>query len=89
MREKAEADRTLEADGVSERINALLAQKAFAFAPMELAHIHGYLFKGILPHAGLFQTYNITKNQSISDGDTIEYGNAGNLMELLTFDFSE
>ena len=62
VREKAEADRTLEADGVSERINALLAQKAFTFSPMELAHIHGYLFKGILPHAGLFRTYNITKN---------------------------
>ena len=89
VREKAEADRTLEADGVSERINALLAQKAFTFSPMELAHIHGYLFKGILPHAGLFRTYNITKNQWILDGDTIEYGNAGNLMELLTFDFSE
>lgn len=39
VREKAEADRTLEADGVSERINALLAQKAFTFSPMELAHI--------------------------------------------------
>ena len=89
VREKAEADRTLEADGVSERINALLAQKAFTFSPMELAHIHGYLFKGIMPHAGLFRTYNITKNQWILDGDTIEYGNAGNLMELLTFDFSE
>lgn len=34
VREKAEADRTLEADGVSERINALLAQKAFTFSPM-------------------------------------------------------
>lgn len=42
VREKAEADRTLEADGVSERINALLAQKAFTFSPMELAQIHGY-----------------------------------------------
>jgi len=89
VRKKAEADRTLEADGVSEQINALLAQKSFTFSPMELVHIHGYLFKGILPHAGLFRTYNITKNQWILDGDTIEYGNAGNLMELLTFDFSE
>ncbi len=89
IREKAELDRTLEADGVSERINSLLTQKAFSLSPMELTHIHGYLFKGILPHAGLLRTYNITKNQWILDGDTIEYGNAGNLMELLTFDFSE
>lgn len=89
VRDKAEADRTLEADEVSERINTLLAQKAFTFSPMELAHIHGMLFKGLLPHAGLFCTYNITKNQWILDGESVEYGNAGNLMELLTFDFNE
>ena len=89
VREKAEADRTLEADGVSERINALLSQKAFAFSPMELAHIHGYLFKGILPHVGLFRTYNITKNQWILDGDTISYGSADLLSELLNYDFGE
>ena len=89
VRDKAEADRTLEADEVSERINTLLAQKAFTFSPMELAHIHGVLFKGLLPHAGLFRTYNITKNQWILDGESVEYGNAGNLMELLTFDFNE
>ena len=89
VREKAEADGTLQADNVSDRINLLLEEKAFTFSPMELARIHGFLFKGILPHAGLFRNYTITKNQWILDGDTIEYGSPGSLMNLLTFDFSE
>lgn len=89
VREIAEADGTLQADNVSDRINLLLEEKAFVFSPMELSRIHGFLFKGILPHAGQFRTYNITKNQWILDGETIEYGSAGSLMKLLTFDFAE
>ena len=89
IREQAETDRTLEADKVSSRINLLLAEKAFTFSPMELSRIHGFLFKGVLPNAGLFRTYNITKNQWILDGDTISYGSAGSLAELLNYDFGE
>lgn len=89
VREKAEADGTFEADRVADRINLLLAEKAFTFSPMELSRIHGFLFKDVLPHAGLFRTYNITKNQWILDGDTVSYGSAGALSELLNYDFGE
>ena len=89
VREKGEADGSLEADVVSERINKLLSERAFTFSPMELPRIHGVLFKGILPHAGQFRTYNITKKQWILDGDTISYGSAGSLSELLNYDFGE
>lgn len=89
VREQAETDGTFEADQVSNRINLLLAEKAFSFSPMELSRIHGFLFKGILSHAGQYRTYNITKNQWILDGDTIGYGSADSLSELLTYDFSE
>ena len=89
VRENAEADGTFEADRVADRINLLLAEKAFTFSPMELSRIHGFLFKGVLPHAGQFRTYNITKNQWILDGDTISYGSAGSLPELLNYDFGE
>lgn len=89
VREKAEADGTFEADQVSNRINLLLAEKAFSFSPMELSRIHGFLFKGVLSNAGQYRTYNITKNQWILDGDTIGYGSADSLSELLTYDFSE
>ncbi len=89
VREKAEADGTFEADRVADRINLLLAEKAFTFSPMELSRIHGFLFKNILSHAGQLRTYNITKNQWILDGDTISYGSAGSLSELLNYDFGE
>lgn len=89
VRDKAEADGTFEADRVADRINLLLAEKAFTFSPMELSRIHGFLFKGILPHAGQHRTYNITKNQWILDGDTISYGSADSLSELLNYDFGE
>lgn len=89
VREKAEADGTFEADRVADRINLLLTEKAFTFSPMELSRIHGFLFKGVLPHAGQFRTYNITKNQWILDGDTISYGSADSLSELLNYDFGE
>lgn len=89
VREKAEADGTFEADRVADRINLLLAERAFTFSPMELSRIHGFLFKGVLSHAGQFRTYNITKNQWILDGDTISYGSADSLSELLNYDFGE
>lgn len=89
VREQAEADGTFEADRVADRINLLLAEKAFTFSPMELSRIHGFLFKGVLPHAGQYRTYNITKNQWILDGDTISYGSADSLSELLNYDFGE
>lgn len=56
---------------------------------MELSRIHGFLFKGVLPHDGQLRTYNITKNQWILDGDTISYGSADSLSELLNYDFGE
>ena len=89
IRDEAVKNRTLEADRVSERINDLLTEKAFTFSPAELIHIHAYLFKGLDKKAGLLRDYNITKKQWILEGDTIEYGHAGNLTSLLNFDFGE
>lgn len=89
VREKAEADGTLEADKVADRINLLLAERAFTFSPAELTRIHRFLFTGVLPKAGCYRDYNISKNQWILDGESIEYGSAGSLTELLTFDFAE
>lgn len=89
VREKAEIDGTLEADKVSDRINLLLVEKAFTFSPAELIRIHRFLFNGVLPKAGQYRDYNISKNQWILDGESIEYGSAGSLTELLTYDFGE
>ena len=44
VREEAIKNRSFEADNVIERINTLLAEKAFTFSPSELRHIHEFLF---------------------------------------------
>ena len=89
VREEAEKSGTLEADNVSQRINELLAERAFTFSPAELSRIHKHLFEGTLDKAGQFRTYNLSKNQWVLDGESIEYGSATSLVSLLTFDFGE
>ena len=63
-------------------------RKRLLLSPPELAHIHGYLFKGILPHAGLFAHIISLESVRFLMVIMIEYANAGNLMDLMTFDFS-
>ena len=62
-REAAEQgeDRTQEADQVSARIAALLAENAFSFSAVQYLGIHRRLFEGIYPHAGQVRDYNISK----------------------------
>ena len=87
--EKAEDDRTEEADKVSVRIAAILSEKSFSFAPSEYIGIHKKLFHGIYRHAGKIRDYNITKKEWVLDGETVLYGNAAELRETLEYDFSE
>ena len=87
--EKAEDDRTEEADKVSVRIAAILSEKSFSFAPSEYIGIHKKLFNGIYKHAGKIRDYNITKKEWVLDGATVLYGNAAELRETLEYDFSE
>lgn len=82
-------DRTEEADKVSARIAAILAEKAFVFSSAQYLAIHGKLFKGIYPHAGRIRDYNITKKEWVLDGDTVLYGGASELREMLEYDLSQ
>ncbi len=82
-------DRTEEADKVSARIAAVLAEKAFVFSSTQYLAIHGKLFKGIYSHAGRIRDYNITKSEWVLDGDTVLYGGATELRETLEYDLSQ
>ncbi len=82
-------DRIEEADKVSARIAALLAEKAFSFTPNEYISIHRKLFAGIYPHAGRIRDYNITKKEWVLNGATIIYGSATELQATLNYDISE
>lgn len=80
-------NRTEEADKVSIRIAEILSEKSFSFSPIEYMHIHKRLFGDVYKHAGTIRDYNISKAEWVLDGDTVVYGSAYNLMEMLEYDF--
>ena len=89
VREEAAKTRTDEADIVSQRIAEILAEPTFSFSPEQLVSIHHRLFKGIYKHAGAIRDYNITKNEWVLKGDTVQYASCFRLAETIAFDFAE
>lgn len=82
-------ERTEEADKVSARIAELLGENAFSFTPNELVRIHRHLFTGIYKFAGQIRNYNITKNEWVLDGETVQYVSAPSITETLEYDFAQ
>ena len=77
-----------EADKVSVHISELLADPSFTFAPTMLCAIHDKLFYDVFPDiAGKIRNYNITKKESVLNGDTVRYGMAEIIMRTLEYDF--
>ena len=89
VRAEAAKTRTDEADIVSQRITGILAEPTFSFSPEQLVSIHRRLFNGIYKHAGTIRDYNITKNEWVLKGDTVQYASCFRLVETMAFDFSE
>ncbi len=79
-------DRTKEADIVSVRIAAILSEKAFTFSVPQYIGIHKRLFEGVFSHAGKIRDYNISKKEWVLDGESVHYGNAIDLKEMLEYD---
>lgn len=80
-----------EADSVSARIAKLLSSHTFSFRPAELISIHKVLFSGILSDetAGKIRTYDIIKKEPVLNGDTVVYGRAESIAEMLEYDFAQ
>ena len=89
IREAAAKTRTDEADFVSQRIAAILSEPTFTFSPEELISIHRRLFTGIYKFAGQIRDYNITKNEWVLKGASVQYASCYRLVETLAFDFGE
>lgn len=83
------ADRSAEADLVSQHIAEVLSEDSFTFSPEELVSIHRRLFDGVLEFAGCIRDYDIVKNEWVLNGDTVRYGSSYRLMEMLTFDIKQ
>lgn len=80
---------TSEADTVAARIVALLAEETFSFAPTMLSSIHRRLFVGVLPHAGEYRTYNISKKEWVLDNASVLYSSADMIAPTLEYDFAQ
>ena len=80
-----------QADEVSARISKLLGKNTFSLNPAELISIHKYLFTGILDAkiAGKIRKYDISKDEPILNGDTVNYGRADSIKETLAYDFDK
>jgi len=87
-RKKAEP-RTEEADKVSSRITAIIAEKGFTFSVAQYLSIHRRLFEGIYKYAGKIRDYNITKEEWVLGGDTVIYGGWTELRATLDYDIAE
>ncbi len=80
-----------EADEVSVRIARLLSTHTFSFSPAEYISIHKSLFSGGGGDdvAGQVRTYDITKKEPILNNDTVVYGRADCINEMLKYDFEQ
>jgi fido (protein-threonine AMPylation protein)/biotin operon repressor len=87
LSDRANDDRTEEADKVSARIAEVLSEKTFSFSPAEYLSIHRRLFSGIYKFAGKIRDYNIAKSEWVLSGESVIYASALNLRETLEYDF--
>jgi len=87
IRAEAAKTRTDEADIVSQRIAAILAEPTFSFSPASYVAIHRKLFVGIYKHAGRIRDYNITKSEWVLKNDTVRYESADVIAATLEYEF--
>ena len=93
--EKSKVNRNeKQADEVSLRIVKVLNDKAFTFNYLTLKQYHKKLFEHINigineKYIGEFRNYNITKNEPILNGETVQYADYSMIEETLKYDFEE
>ena len=79
--------RTKECDIVSSRIVNLISNNNFEFSIDYLKRIHEFLFKNIYVFAGKFRKNNLTKNEKILNGCSVNYTDYHNIESFLNYDF--
>ena len=87
-----EDDNEEEADEVSTAIYEILSDKSFRFDFLTFKNYHKRLFNNLDKekyNPGVFRTYNFTKDESILNGDTVQYQSYDLIEETLKYDFNE
>ena len=78
-----------EADLVSSRIERIIGEQTVNIRPLELNSIHKRLFEDVFDGAGVYRDYNITKNEWVLDGDTVDYIPYQLIKECIQYDFEQ
>lgn len=83
-----------EADEVSIRIVKILNDKSFTFNYLTLKQYHKLLFENIdiginQKYIGNFRDYNISKEETILNGESVQYADFSMIEETLKYDFNE
>ena len=81
-----------ECDLVAIRIAQSIDENHFVLSPIALKSIHRRLFEGVFSqinekYVGNFRDYNITKKESILNGESVRYGEHKEILEYLSYDF--
>ena len=82
----------LEADEVSMAIYEILSDKSFRFDFLTYKNYHKRLFNNLdkdVYNPGNFRTFNITKNEVVLNGDTVDYQSYDMIEDTLKYDFEE
>lgn len=87
-----EDDDEEEADEVATAIYEILNNKAFRFDYLTYKNYHQRLFTNLNKekyNPGVFRLYDMTKDEAILDGDTVNYQSWNLIEESLKYDFNE
>ena len=82
-------DEKREADKVSANITKILSSRTFDFSTNGLVSLHRRIFEGVFKHAGKMRDYNITKKESVLEGDTVNYLNCEDLRRAIDYDLEQ
>jgi len=88
----ANPEDSMEADFSSLRIAEILTMDGFTLSPITLLNYHKFLFSNVDGFAypvGTFRNENITKSESVLDGDSVKYTDYPFLKDTLTWEFEQ
>ena len=82
-------DEMEEADVVAQHASELLMDGGFQFSPSMFLNIHKRLFEGVFEDAGSMRPYNISKQEWVLKGKSVQYAAYDMIWDSLKYDFEK
>ena len=82
-------DEKEEADHAAANISKILSARTLDFSTAGYVSLHRRIFAGVFKHAGKIRDYDITKNEWVLNGDTVNYLNSEDLRRALDYDIEQ